>query len=227
MAIGCLLLHGFAGNLGEIEGLKSHLTERGYLVSSPMLKGHTDNLNDLEGVSYKDWISSGEEGLKDLLKETERVIIIGFSMGGLIATHLALKYHPLALITLATPIYHWDLKRVFINFFTDIKNKDNQNIKRYVRGSRIPLQALLNFKRLLIKTKPLFHSIQCPVFIAQGLLDDTVQHRSAEYIFSHVQSPRKEKKYYPNSGHLICLGADKELLFEDLENFILKEINRE
>lgn len=224
MAIGCLIIHGFAGNVGEIEPLKSYLTGKGYIVSTPMLKGHTGKLNDLWGVTYKDWIASAEEGLTELLKATGKVIVIGFSMGGLIAAHLAIKYKPVAMITMSTPIYHWDLKRVLINLCSDIKNKHSKNIKRYIRGSSIPLRALLNFKCLLIKTKPLFKGIKCPIFVVQGMMDDTVQHRSAEYIYNNVCAPSKEKKYYENSSHLICLGDDKEELFEDIENFILKEL---
>jgi carboxylesterase len=223
---GVLIIHGFAGNVGEVEPLKSYLKERGYIVSSPMLKGHTDKLNDLWSVNYKDWIASAEDAMTELLKVTDKVIIIGFSMGGLIGTHLAIKYKPIAMITLSTPIYHWDLKRVLINLCFDIKNKQSKNIKRYIRGASIPLRALLNFKCLLFKTKPLLKSIMCPVFVAQGMLDDTVQRRSAEYIYSNVMSDNKEKKYYKNSEHLICIGDDKEELFGDIENFILKELKR-
>jgi carboxylesterase len=224
LKIGILIIHGFAGNVGEIEPLMCYLRGKDYIVTSPILKGHTGKLNDLWSVTYKDWIDSAEEGLTELLKATEKVIVIGFSMGGLIAAHLAIKYKPLAIITLSTPIYHWDLRRVFINLRSDIKNKSSKNIKRYIRGFSIPLRALLNFKCLLIKTKPMFKQIKCPVFVAQGLLDDTVQHRSAEYIYSNVNDTSKEKKYYQNSRHLICLGDDKEELFRDIENFILKVI---
>jgi carboxylesterase len=171
VAVGCLIIHGFAGNVGEVEPLKSYLIDRGYIVSCPMLKGHTDKLNDLWSVNYKDWIALAEDAMTQLLKVTDKVIIIGFSMGGLIGTHLAIKYKPIVMITLSTPIYHWDLKRVLINLFSDIKNKQSKNIKRYIQGFSISLRALLNFKCLLIKTKPMFKQLKCPVFVAQGMLN--------------------------------------------------------
>jgi carboxylesterase len=57
-----------------------------------------------------------------------------------------------------------------------------------------PISALYNFKAVLIKTKPLLNQIGCPVFIAQGLRDDTVHKKSAEYIFENVSSKEKHIK---------------------------------
>ena len=84
------------------------------------------------------------------------------------------------------------------------------------------MKALFQFKGLLIKTKPLIKDIDCPTFIGQGMLDDTVQKRSAHYIYNCVSSKDKEMKFYNNSGHQICCGLDKEQLFNDIYRFILQ-----
>lgn len=220
--IGCLIIHGFGGNVGEIEPLRIHLEESDFQVVCPELKGHTNQRKDLWKVNYEDWIVSAHVGLEQLYKQCDKVIVIGFSMGGLIAANLVKNYPNIAMITLCTPIYHWDIKRVVLNLFYDIKARELTNFKRYVKASGIPLRALLNFKCLLLKTKPLFKELSCPVFIAQSMLDDTVQHRSAEFIYDNIQSKIKEKKYYSNSGHLICQGPDREELFVDIEKFIRK-----
>lgn len=222
MKTGVLIIHGFAGNTGEVEPLKVYLEEKGYIVKVPELKGHTNKLQDLWRVTYKDWIMSAETELDELLKVNENVVIIGFSMGGLIATQLSVKYNPIAICTLSTPIYHWDIKRIIINVWQDINHFQNKSIRRYYRSLKIPLRALINFKILLRKTKIVLKKVRCPVFVAQGLLDDTVQSRSAEFIFNNLSADFKEKKYYKNSGHLICLGSDNEELFEDIDEFICK-----
>jgi carboxylesterase len=142
-------------------------------------------------------------------------------MGGLIAVNLALKYNIYALATLSSPIYYFDIKRVFLNVFQDFKTKKFINLKRYMNSSgKMPFSALVNFRIILSKTKPLFKNLKCPLFVAQGLLDDTVNHHSAKYIYNNAGSYTKEIRYYKNSAHLICHSSESNTLFQELESFI-------
>lgn len=218
---GCLIIHGFCGNTSEIETLSRYLSDKGFITLCPVLKGHTGDRRALSRSNYKDWISSAEEGLKYLLKDCHKVVIIGFSMGGLIAADLALRYKVLGMVTLNTPIYYWDIARVFRNIINDLKSKNFSNVKRYKSSIfRTPFPALINFRILLQKARPKLRKVSCPIFIAQGLLDDAVRYQSADYIFKYTSSQRKTVKYYKNSNHLICLGTDSSQLFSDIENFL-------
>lgn len=222
---GCLIIHGFGGSVVEIEALAKFLTHHGYKVSCPRLPGHTGNKHDFKGVTYQDWIEHCEKELLELQKTCDQVVIIGFSMGGLIAANLATRYPIHAMGTLCTPIYFWNFKRIILNLLHDIKTLKPNNVKRYFRSSGgVPISIMINFLKLLYKTRPLFKLINQPIFVAQSLLDDTVQIRSAEYIFTQVKSIQKQLKYYPNSDHLICCSGDASLLFQDLLEF-LQQIN--
>ena len=76
----------------------------------------------------------------------------------------------------------------------------------------------------MIKTKPLFKQVRCPVLIVQGSLDDTVQYRSDDYIYSSVLSQQKMIKYYNNSNHIICQSNDNYEVFNDIFMFIMENI---
>ncbi len=218
---GCLIIHGFGGNTHEVEPLANHLQSKGFLTFCPNLKGHTGDRKALSRVSYKDWIESCEDGLKYLLSSCEKVVLIGFSMGGLVAVNLSLKYKVSALATLSTPIYYWDIKRIFLNIVQDFKTKTFKNLRRYRSSTgSLPFLALVNFKILLEKTKPLIKKTTYPLFVAQGMLDDTVNQRSAKYIYKNSAAKFKTIRYYNNSEHLICHGPDCIRLFVDLEDFI-------
>lgn len=218
---GCLIIHGFGGSIEEVAPLSNFLSDSGFTVVCPKLKGHTGKRRDLNGISYNDWINSAEEGLQRLKSTCDSVILIGFSMGGLIAVNLALKYKVDGIITLNTPIYYWDFKKIFLNISQDIYNKKPLNTRRYIKSSLDkPLSSLINFKMLLIKTKPLLKEVKCPVFIAQALEDDTVQKRSAEHIYKNILSQNKFIKYYEGSGHLICLSGICNKVFNDVVEFI-------
>ena len=219
--IGCLIIHGFAGNLDEIEPLNKYLSSKGFITICPIMKGHMGSRRDLVFVKYTEWIESVEASLLELNSQCKQIIIIGFSMGGLIAVNLATKHKVDGIITLNTPIYHWDIKRIVRNIANDIKTKDYKNIKCYIRSATgIPFSAMINFKVLLRKTKPLFKHIRCPMFIAQGLIDDTAHHKSAEYIYKNISSDIKHIKYYENSSHIICHSIENKDVFNDIESFI-------
>lgn len=218
---GCLIIHGFGGNVGEVKFLAEYLKSRGFNVLCPSLKGHTDIKKDLVGVVYNDWIKSAEDELIKITEKSKKVFIAGFSMGGLIGLNLCEKYDIDGLITLNTPIYCWDIKKILCNIIDDIKNQKINNIKRYWLSSRkYPISALYNFRRILRITKPKINKIKCPVFIVQSINDDTVRKKSAKYIFDNISSKDKELKYYENSGHVILKSPIAEEVSEDVEIFL-------
>lgn len=219
--LGCLIIHGFAGSREQIKSLDDYLKDKGYICSCPKLKGHTGNPEDMKKADYKDWLASAEEELLELMEKTDRIAIIGFSMGGLIAVNLACKYDIESIVTINTPIYYWNLKRIFINIFNDIKNRRARYIRRYIEAKKAaPIISMINFLRLLNRTKERLSHIQCPFLIIQTKDDDTTKIKSANYIYDHIRSKDKEIKYYDKGGHLILLSINKEEVIKDIEVFL-------
>ncbi|HEX9061419.1 MAG TPA: alpha/beta fold hydrolase [Clostridia bacterium] len=219
--VGCLLIHGFGGSLEEVAPMAKKLSEEGFKVVCPVLKGHTGVKNDLGNCTYLDWIISAEEGFEALRKECDKFFIVGFSMGGLIALQLSQKYKLIGVATLNTPIYYWDFRQIADNIKRDIINKRFDSIKRYINsGNALPFKALVNFRILLSKTKRILGNTECPLFVAQALKDDTVRKASARYILNGVSSERKVIRFYENSGHQILKSEDAEKVMDDVLGFI-------
>lgn len=219
--IGCLVIHGFGGSIREVQPLKDALELNGYITKCPALKGHTGVKEDLKFVTYHDWVTSAEEELVCLKNECEQVFILGFSMGGLIGTRLALKYKVDGLITINTPIYYLDIKKIYANIIHDLKTRDYSNIKRYLKPSnRLPLKALWNFRLLLGGTKNLIQQLQAPLMVIQSIDDDVVQHRSAGYIYRHASSDIKQLATYARGGHVLLLGEMCPTVIKDIFNFL-------
>lgn len=219
----CLIIHGFTGGPFEVEPLAEYLAHQGYEAVVPTLAGHEQQFNNLGNSSYQDWVASAEIELTKLLANNQKVFIIGFSMGGLIGINLAQKYPIQGLITLSTPIYVLDTKRVVKNVLTGLKNKDYRRINKYaINIIRTPISAVINFKILLSKTKPLIRNISIPLLVIQGLKDDTVKPKSADYIYRTAGSTKKHQYYLKESGHLICCDIEKQLVFEAVKIFLDK-----
>ena len=219
--LGCLIIHGFGGGIYEIKSLDDYLIEHGYITSCPRLKGHTGNYRDMKSTDYKDWIASAEEELILLMKKTQNIVIVGFSMGGLIAVNLASKYDIKAIVTINTPIYYWNLNRVFLNIYDDFRNKEFFNCKRYINAKKAsPIISMINFLRLLNNTKPKLSNIKCPFLIMQTKDDDTTRLKSTDYIYDNISSEDKTIKLYDKGGHLVLGGQYKEKVILDIEEFI-------
>lgn len=219
--VGVLIIHGFAGGTNDIEPLNDYLLSKGFTTLCTKLKGHTGRRRDLSKSNYIEWVKSAEKSLIEISSQCEKVIIIGFSMGGLIAANLAKNHNISGIITLSTPIYYWDIKRICLNIVKDFKTRKFKTLKRYSKSVvNISFSAMINFKILLTKTKGIFNEINCPIFVIQGLLDDVVHYRSADYIYSNVSSKEKIIKYYNNSNHIICKSDDRNEVFKDIFNFI-------
>ncbi len=221
--IGILVIHGFGGGPFEVESLAKHLNKRGYVIACPQLKGHTGNRKHMKRATCEDWIASAEIDLLRLIQKTSTVVIVGFSMGGLIAVNLAGKYkeYVKALVTVNTPIFVWDMKRIAINIKEDIRCKKFENIKRYIEAKRSsPLSSKIEFFKFLRFSKEKFFDIEVPFLITQTMDDDTVKIKSVDYIYNTISSSVKEAKYYEKGGHLILESQYAQHVINDVDKFI-------
>lgn len=218
---GCLIIHGFGGNVDEIAPLADALSNHSYTVSCPSLEGHTGKRSDLYSCNYHQWISSAEEAYLELKNECQVIFLIGFSMGGLIAMQIASKYNVDAVVTMNSPIYVWDINNIISNIVDDISNRKLDNIKGYVKScTRFPIKSLINFRLLLKYTKEVLPNITSPLLTLQALKDDTVKLNSAYYLHDNVSSKIKDIKFYHNSGHLMLWSKDSPHVINDILVFL-------
>jgi carboxylesterase len=105
---GVLVLHGFSGSPYEVRELGERLAGRGYHVVGPVLAGHErGSPEDLDRSTWRDWYRSAETAFDALRQRVEQVAVVGLSMGGLLALHLARERQGqvAAVAALATPIW--------------------------------------------------------------------------------------------------------------------------
>jgi len=212
---GILIIHGFAGKREEMKPLYNFLIEKGYKVELPLLPGHEGTKKELSGVNYKDWLTSVELSFLELSKKCDEIIIIGFSMGGLLAANLW-NYKISGLITVNTPIYYWNPVIIAKNLFNNFKLYFK---KYFIASTDKSISALLEFQKLLSNTKPMFENIKCRTMVIQTLDDDTVYHKSADYIYNKVCANKSIVKI-PTGGHLVFQSGSYKQVCEEIEQFI-------
>ncbi|ASN07097.1 alpha/beta hydrolase [Virgibacillus necropolis] len=229
--IACLLLHGYTGGPYEIEPLSNFLKEEtNWHIEVPTLPGHGRKLT-LKNVSHKKWISAAEDSLKQLLAKYDEVYLIGFSMGGMIASYLAAKYKVDKLVLLASARKYLSFKQIFFDIHQVCVDGLKGNIKKnklYIHYRKklggVPFKSNLEFLKLVKFTKPYLKKIDSSVLIAQGQKDGMVPYKTAYFLDKEINSEEKEVVFFERSRHLICLGEDKDTLNKMVYNFLSKEV---
>lgn len=227
--IGCLCIHGFTGDPTEVEPLVEHLkATTDWRFAVPTLPGHGESLA-LKGISYNQWIEHAEKELQDLLKTCDTVYVVGFSMGGLIASYLAVHYPIKKLILLSAAAYYVNPRQLGLDLVGMVKDtfkgtlKENELFIRYSRKIKeTPIAATVQFRKLVNSIKPLLPKVTIPTLIAQGESDGVVPPRSAQYLYEHISTPDKKLIYLKESKHLICHCTEREKLFQEVVDFLQK-----
>ncbi|MBM7655698.1 alpha/beta hydrolase [Neobacillus cucumis] len=225
--IGCLLIHGFTGAPYEVEPLAKYLKERtDWSIRVPTLPGHGVP-GSLKGVQYQEWIDHAEAELTHLITTCDKVYVVGFSMGGMIASYLAANYPVEKLILLSAAAFYLNPKQLTIDIKEMIKDslrgnlQDNELFLRYKRKIKeTPFAATLQFRRLVTFIKPLLHQVNVPTFIAQGECDGIVPLKSAEYLFHTISAKQKKLALFKHSKHLICHCEERDTLFSQVLAFL-------
>lgn len=227
--IGCLVIHGYTGGPYELEPLVDYLrAQTNWQISVPTLPGHGRNL-ELTEPCYKQWIQKAEDTLKMLQKKYDTIYVIGFSMGGMIASYLAGTFKVDKLVLLATAgkfIAFRQLSREVGKLVIDgLTGKAHENYiyAWYKRKSRkVPLKAYIEFIKLVKYTRTYLNKIDAPVLIAQGRRDEVVPYQTMHYLDKEIASDLKEIVLFERSNHRICLGEDKDTINDMVYNFLNK-----
>jgi len=227
--IGCMLIHGYTGGPYELAPLTNYLKENtNFIVVVPTLPGHGKNLA-LDDVSHEDWLNTAEETFLQLRKKVNRIYLIGFSMGGMIASYLAAKYNVNKLVLLATAGKYLSFKQIGLDMSTIFKDgvsgklNENKLFQHYkTKRGEVPLKAHIEFIKLVKKTRGYLNEVDNPVLIAQGQLDSMVPYQTAYYLAEEIASEDKEVILFDQSKHLICLGKDKDVLNSIIYRFLTK-----
>lgn len=225
-SFGVLILHGFTGTLESVKALYAPLQELGIAVSMPLLMGHgQDSPEALRGVKWNEWLFDAERALQKLSQDRDRIIVIGHSMGALLALNLAVNYPDqvdsvvlaapaVKLVSLFAPgrpmqffaplmsklFKNWELKTLFA---------DPQCATLISHYSWVPTNAIISFFELIKLTLQQLCRVTVPVLVVQCRNDSTVLPESVTILFNNIATESSEKSilWLEHSDHqLFCDG---------------------
>ncbi|TWT24618.1 carboxylesterase [Planomicrobium sp. CPCC 101110] len=229
MKTGVLCIHGFTGGPFEVQPFADYIEEQtNWVVKVPALPGHGETLF-LKNSTAEQWMMEAELALRELKKETDRIIIVGFSMGGLIAMHLATRYKVDRLVLLSAAAKYFSpaqfLKAAAKSLNSAVRGglSEDRFFQMYkYKWTHTPIRATVQFLRVAEMVKPYYSRIRIPVCIVQGKKDGIVPASAADFIYDHIGSEEKQLIHSETGQHLICYSDDCDDWFRQALDFMKK-----
>jgi carboxylesterase len=235
--LACLLLHGFTGSPAEMEGLATFLRNHGCAVSVPTLPGHATQPEDLRNVSHEAWIAASEEAFRDIRQQHPMIFVIGLSMGGALALHLAAHHQFAGVVTLAAAL-KMPLKQEIASYlfapFVAVRYKPNgpdvhdAEAKARLRNyDRYPLTAARELMRMLRKIRAELSKVTMPLLAIHSRADHVVPFDNLALLMRRVRSPQREQMIVENSYHVLTVDYDRQAIFERIWKFIQRHSHQD
>lgn len=221
-----LLLHGFTGHSADVRMLGRFLEKKGYTSHAPIYRGHGLPPEELLKATPEQWwedVTNAYAHLQDL-GYTE-IAVAGLSLGGVLGLKLAYSEKLKAIITMCAPMFfdnRTQLTQGFKQFSKEYKQLEKKD-EATIHSEIAYLMEHANFKQLsdlIDEVKSNIDTIYTPTLVTQARKDKMINTDSADYIYDHVEADMKDIKWYEDSGHVITLDKEKDLLYEDIYQFL-------
>lgn len=230
---GVLLIHGFTSCTYQLRELANFLAEKGFTVLAPLVAGHGTSHEDLAKTDASDWLRSVEIPLEFLRSRVKKLYIIGNSFGANLAFELARNHKVDGLISLAAPIYLSRQSLIKFRLKTDYRFRKNyrkfsrffcsdyDNLSDEIIYSTIPIKSLHDFLNFIKdKTIPYLNDIKEPILIIHTTKDQIIKPKSAQYVYDHVGSEKKEIFWVNSFNHEITRAKKRQDVFDKIYQFI-------
>lgn len=192
-----LLIHGFVGGIYDYGNLQNELQViRKFDVYTFTLPGHDKII--VKDVKYTEWINEAKNQVEFLINNGyKEIYLVGHSMGGVIATHLASIYPQVKKLVLAAPAFRYfafeDGKVNIRGLNETLKNmpelfKNEAQEKVIQRIIKTPIPTMLEFTSLVKKYQNDVKNITCPVLTIHGLNDMVVPDTATDMVHDSVKS---------------------------------------
>ncbi|MEB6061550.1 carboxylesterase [Staphylococcus pseudoxylosus] len=221
-----LLLHGFTGNSSDVRQLGRFLQKKGYTSYAPQYEGHAAPPEEILKSSPFVWLKDALDGYDFLVdKGYDEIVVAGLSLGGCYALKLSLNRDVKGIVTMCSPMYIKTEGAMFEGVleyarnFKKYEGKDEATIQKEMDHFK-PTDTLKELQGQIEDVREHIDEVIDPLLVIQAEQDQMINTDSANIIYNESESDDKDIKWYANSGHVITIDKEKELVFEDVYNFL-------
>ncbi len=229
-----LLLHGLTGTPFELRPVADRLARNGVRCLAPVLPGH-ESPEALARTSWLDWVGGARDALISL-GETRRTLVVGSSMGALVACTLAaenpgrvdgvallapaLELQPLGKLAgwLArnTPVAGY-VPQIPKGGGSDVGDPKARAANPCMET--IPFRAVGELLAFQTHVDALLPRVRCPALVVAGALDGTVTVAGARRMAGRLGGGARFV-VLPKSRHLVAIDFERERVAADVASFL-------
>ena len=238
---GCLILHGFGGNLVELSPIVEELKNKNFNLFGRNYPGHDVYVEQMPYSTWHDWLQSAKESYLELKKYCDEVNIIAFSAGSLLAVQLANEFDinkivflsPFIMLNKSLSFYLPDELAVKIKMLFSKHSKRKgvclfdksyeKEASTLVFNQTFNMKSLLSLIELVQKTKPLIKGIRNKALVFHSIKDEIANFKGGRYLYNQLASTNKEFVELNKSKHCILLDFERDFVIKKVMEFIENE----
>ncbi|MGH8980308.1 MAG: alpha/beta hydrolase, partial [Acidimicrobiales bacterium] len=238
---GVLLLHGFTGTPWVMRPTAERLAARGLNVELPLLPGHGTAVADMVPTRWTDWADAAERSYAALAARSERVAVVGFSMGGTLACMLGARHGSIVGLALVNPFVQppddhlrtavHDLVKAGVELAPppppgtarapsgrpDVADPSAPDFPTY---EETPLAPLLSLFEGVEEVALGLASISCPVLLLSSREDHVVPPSNGDLLVASVAGPAA-RVWLERSFHNAWVDYDRQEVEDRVAEFVV------
>ena len=228
--VGCLLLHGFMGSPDSWRPLAEALAAQNISCHVPLLPGHGHLPERIHKISHQQWLATAEASLEEIRGRCGWVVVMGHSMGAVLAGHLAATQGDLHGLVLLAPLYQIPDKRLWhtrwlryllpyayplrlrqfprdmaiarVTSFDPTIDLDDPEVQKWlVRGTRISNWGVAEMCRMAEVGRARWGHVYTRTLVVQGGRDRALPPHHARTLFAQLPTPHKELMWLEEADH--------------------------
>jgi carboxylesterase len=237
----CLLIHGFVGARTDFADMGNRLAEQGFTVNMMRLPGHGTKPEDFAVLKKGDLLEAVRKEYLNMRKQYRQVDVIGFSMGGALATLLA-SQEPMDRLVLVAPYYKVKYRWYYI-LPAETWNKALGSNISYVRKperfiqlndrskkhllfcyNRIPTAGVNQLVDLGLEAQQpqVLANVKCPLLMVVAEQDAAACPKAARKAYDQIGSTHKDILTVKRSNHQIFYDYDNMEVKDRIMKFLME-----
>lgn len=198
------------------------------------LTGHATKPEDMIRSRWNDWLVSVEDGYNLLRTCSEKIILIGLSMGAALSLIFASSHPVDGVVAMSTPyslpndprLKFIKLISLFIKYLPKSKGDpganwfDQDSWKKHIAYPQNPVRSIAELNQLLHVMQKSLQNVEVPVLLIHSRDDDYIIRHSMEKIYSSLGTSNKEKLWVEGGGHVITEEPTRHEIFKASADFI-------
>lgn len=230
----CLLIHGFTGTPKEMRWMGDYLNNLGYTCLGIRLAGHATRPKDMVRARWTDWTASMEDGYNLLRGITDRIFLVGLSMGSVLSLLMSTRLEVRGVIGMST-VYRlpvnlpaWEFK-IVSQFKAYIKKSrgvpgedwyDKEAFTGHVSYPLNPVRSAAELQVLVSRMRSVLTKVNVPVLLIHSKDDKYVHADNMSLVYNALGTADKEMVWVSGSGHVITRDAARQQVFEAASAFL-------